>query len=54
MLATFLRGGDMFWVFYSYNPPRSARNWVNKEARDLEAHPGEDGASYATPRTWTS
>ena len=43
VLATFLRGGDMFWVFYSYNPPRSARNWVNKEARDLEAHPGEDG-----------
>ena len=42
-MPPFLRGGDMFWVFYSYNPPRSARNWVNKEARDLEAHPGEDG-----------
>lgn len=43
ILASFLRGGSLFWVFYSYNPPMSARNWVNKEARDIEAHPGEDG-----------
>lgn len=24
-----LRGGDKFTVFYSFNPPRSQRNWVN-------------------------
>jgi PBSX family phage terminase large subunit len=24
-----LRGGDKFTVFYSYNPPRSQRSWVN-------------------------
>ncbi len=27
-----LRGGEKFNVFYSYNPPRSQRNWVNEEA----------------------
>jgi len=26
-----LRGGDKFWAFYSYNPPRSKNNWVNEE-----------------------
>jgi PBSX family phage terminase large subunit len=25
------RGGDKFVVFYSYNPPKSANNWVNTE-----------------------
>lgn len=24
-----LRGGDRFWCFYSFNPPRSRNNWVN-------------------------
>lgn len=32
VLQTFLRGGDTFTVFYSYNPPASVNNWVNKEA----------------------
>ena len=26
-----LRGGDKYWCFYSYNPPRSRDNWVNQE-----------------------
>jgi PBSX family phage terminase large subunit len=25
-----LRGGDLFWCLYSFNPPRSRDNWVNK------------------------
>ena len=32
-----LRGGEKFFVFYSYNPPKSIRNWVNSislEKRD--------------------
>ena len=33
-----LRGGDLFWVFYSYNPPKSINNWVNAEV--LEQRPG--------------
>ena len=26
-----IRGGDKFWVFYSFNPPMNRANWVNKE-----------------------
>ncbi|MGL4791643.1 MAG: PBSX family phage terminase large subunit [Anaerotignaceae bacterium] len=26
-----MRGGDSFCVFYSYNPPKSQRNWVNNQ-----------------------
>lgn len=26
-----LRGGDKFWCFMSYNPPKSKNNWVNEE-----------------------
>lgn len=26
-----LRGGDIFWCFCSYNPPKSRDNWVNEE-----------------------
>ncbi len=27
-----MRGGDSFSVFYSYNPPRSVKNWINMES----------------------
>lgn len=27
-----LRGGDKFTVVYTYNPPKSVKNWVNSEA----------------------
>lgn len=33
-----MRGGDAFTVFYTYNPPKSARNWVNEEV--LTERPG--------------
>lgn len=26
-----MRGGEKFWVFYSFNPPLNRANWVNKE-----------------------
>lgn len=26
-----MRGGDKFWIFYSFNPPLNRNNWVNKE-----------------------
>lgn len=29
--ASLLRGGDLFWVFYSFNPPKSRGAWVNAE-----------------------
>ncbi|OUO62067.1 terminase [Collinsella sp. An271] len=31
ILNSLRRGGSDFWVFYSYNPPRSAASWVNVE-----------------------
>lgn len=30
---TLLRGGPVFVVFYTYNPPKSANNWVNTEVQ---------------------
>lgn len=30
--ASIIRGGDCAYTFCSYNPPQTARNWVNKEA----------------------
>ena len=32
LLQSLLRGGSQYWVFYSYNPPKSRNNWVNEEA----------------------
>lgn len=26
-----MRGGDKFQLFYSYNPPKSQANWINRE-----------------------
>ncbi len=31
LLQSLLRGGAKAWVLYSFNPPRSRDNWVNKE-----------------------
>lgn len=30
------RGGDKFWIFYSYNPPRTPWSWVNTEVLRME------------------
>jgi len=32
-----MRGGSVYYNFYSYNPPSSARNWVNTEMRKPRA-----------------
>ena len=31
ILNSLRRGGDSFWIFYSYNPPRTMWSWVNVE-----------------------
>ena len=36
-LLTFVRGGDDFAVFATYNPPMSVKSWVNAEARAPKA-----------------
>lgn len=35
-----MRGGDLFWVFRSFNPPISIDNWANEYA--LESEGDED------------
>ena len=48
-----LRGGDQFVVFYSFNPPRSQRSWVNDPT--VFTMPGmiEHHSTYLTvPREW--
>lgn len=53
VLQTTLRGGGPSAVFYSYNPPKSARSWVNKEA--LERRPDRlvHHSTYLDlPRPW--
>lgn len=39
-LKSFKRGGDAFWTFYSYNPPRNPLSWVNGKAEEMESKPG--------------
>ena len=34
MNQSLMRGGEAFRVFYSYNPPKFARSWVNQEAAE--------------------
>lgn len=51
--ASLMRGGDEFWVFYSYNPPKSKNAWVNGQAsiprRDKLVHK----STYETvPADW--
>ncbi len=48
-----LRGGNKFSVFYSYNPPISARSWVNREAsREREDMLIHKSAYLDVPRQW--
>lgn len=39
-LKSYKRGGDMFWTFYSYNPPKTMWSWVNAKALEMEHKPG--------------
>lgn len=47
-----MRGGASFWIFYSFNPPASARNWCNMyflKSPDVYVHHSD----YRTvPRQW--
>lgn len=49
------RGGEKFNVFYSYNPPKSKNNWVNRAAEEEALRPGVRvyHTDYRTvPRAW--
>lgn len=50
---TLLRGGSTFTVFYSYNPPKSQRNWVNAEVTEKRSDRLVHHSTYLTvPRAW--
>ena len=39
ILNSLRRGGEDFWIFYSYNPPRTMWSWVNVEALERLRRP---------------
>jgi phage terminase large subunit len=48
-----MRGGEKFTVFYSYNPPKSANNWVNAEVKLTRKDRLFHHSNYLTvPREW--
>lgn len=48
-----LRGGTKFFVFYTYNPPRSAKSWVNTEFACSEGDKLVHSSTYLdVPRKW--
>ena len=48
-----LRGGERFWCFYSYNPPKSRDSWVNQEVMIDEADRLVHHSTYlGVPREW--
>lgn len=48
-----MRGGSDFDVFYSYNPPKSQRNWVNKEVLTEQDNKLVHHSTYLTvPHEW--
>lgn len=48
-----MRGGNDFNVFYSYNPPKSQRNWVNTEVLQKQDNKTVHHSTYlSVPREW--
>ncbi|MGE4214857.1 MAG: PBSX family phage terminase large subunit [Anaerotignaceae bacterium] len=48
-----MRGGEGFCVFYSYNPPKSQRNWVNEEILKIREDRLVHHSTYLTvPQNW--
>lgn len=48
-----MRGGPKFIVFYSYNPPKSANNWVNTEVQLTREDRLFHHSNYLTvPKEW--
>lgn len=48
-----MRGGSTFFVFYSYNPPKSQSNWVNQESMQPKANRLVHTSDYRTvPPEW--
>lgn len=48
-----LRGGDRYIVFYSYNPPMSIKNWINREVCEpVEGRLVHSSSYLGVPAQW--
>ena len=48
-----MRGGPKFFVFYSFNPPESQRNWCNKKVLENRKDTYISSTTYLTiPKEW--
>lgn len=48
-----MRGGSCYTVFYTYNPPKSQRNWVNSEVLNADQNMLVHHSTYLTvPTAW--
>jgi len=48
-----MRGGEEFFVFYTYNPPQSINNWVNAEAKSTRPDRLVHHSTYLdVPKEW--
>jgi phage terminase large subunit len=48
-----LRGGDVMFYFKTWNPPRSAQNWINKYVRIDKPNQYKHSSNYlSVPREW--
>ncbi|MBR5122287.1 MAG: PBSX family phage terminase large subunit, partial [Anaerotignum sp.] len=53
MNQSLMRGGEDFQVFYSYNPPKHARSWVNQEmAEEREDRMVHHSTYLMMPKEW--
>lgn len=53
VLQSLMRGGSVFYVFCSYNPPKSPRNWVNAEVLLKRPDRLVHSSNYTqVPREW--
>jgi PBSX family phage terminase large subunit len=48
-----IRGGDLAWIFKSFNPPRTSGNWVNKYVQIPKESQYQHKSDYTTvPKEW--
>jgi phage terminase large subunit len=48
-----IRGGDLAWIFKTFNPPRTSGNWVNKYIQIPKASQLQHKSDYRTvPHEW--
>lgn len=53
ILQSLMRGGSEYFVFYSWNPPKSLNNWVNQDVLQSREDTVYHHSDYRTvPREW--